>query len=297
VKQIISKARAGARKLLGPRLSGFLRQSFCAKLSSIAEYRSRLAAKHGIEIGGPSSSFTASGEFPIYEVLSSLDNCLYSENTIWTGKAGQISGATYRYHPDKPSGRLIIADATDLGPIGNANYECVLACHCLEHIANPLRALREWKRVLKENGLLMLVLPHKDGTFDWRRPPTQLAHMIEDDKDATTEDDLTHLPQILELHDLSKDPGAGTLEQFRERCLANHVTRAMHHHVFDTMTALATVDRAGFKILRVDQLKPCHIIILAEISDREVDNQNFLRLDANHLRHSPFPSDRKPISS
>jgi hypothetical protein len=294
--QIVNKARAGARKLLGPRLSRLLRQSFREKLSSIAEYRSHLASKHGIEIGGPSSSFTASGEFPIYDVLGSLDNCLYSENTIWTGETRQLSGGSYCYHPAKPPGRLIIAEATDLRAIGNARYECVLACHCLEHIANPLRALREWKRVLKEDGLLLLILPHRDGTFDWRRPPTPLAHMIEDDKNATTEEDLTHLPEILELHDLSKDQEAGTPEHFRERCLANYVSRAMHHHVFDTMTALATVNRAGFHILRVDELKPCHIIILAERSDQEVDNQNFLRPNANHIKHSPFLSDRKLIS-
>jgi SAM-dependent methyltransferase len=290
---IVNKARAGARKLLGPRLSRLLRQSFREKLGSIAEYRSHLASKHGIEIGGPSPSFTGSGEFPIYDVLGSLDNCLYSESTIWTGETRQQVGGSYRYHPAKPPGRLIIADATDLRPIANDSYECLLACHCLEHIANPLRALREWKRVLKENGMLLLILPHRDGTFDWRRPPTPLSHMIEDDKNATTEEDVTHLPEILELHDLSKDQEAGTPGQFRERCLANYVTRAMHHHVFDTMTALATVDCAGFKILRVDDLKPCHIIILAERSDQEVDNQSFLRPQANHLKRSPFPSDRK----
>jgi hypothetical protein len=293
--QLVSKARAGARRLLGRRLSNLLRKSFRKRLSSIAEYRSRLASKHGIEMGGPSSSFSASGEFPIYDVLGSLDNCLYSRNTIWTGATRQLLDDSYRYHPAKPPGRLIIADATDLRPISNASYECVLACHCLEHVANPLRALREWKRVLKENGLLMLVLPHKDGTFDWRRPTTQLAHMIEDAKHAINEDDLTHLPEILELHDLSKDPDAGTPEQFRERCLNNFVTRGMHHHVFDMKTALATVDCAGFNILRVDTLKPCHIIILAERSDGEIDNQRFLSREASHLKHSPFPFDRKLV--
>jgi len=56
------------------------------------------------------------------------------------------------------------------------------------------------------------------------------------------EEDLTHVPEILELHDLSRDEGAGTREQFRQRCLANHVHRALHHHVFDTMAALAKVN-------------------------------------------------------
>jgi len=51
------------------------------------------------------------------------------------------------------------------------------------------------------------------------------------------EDDLTHLPEILALHDLSRDEAAGTPEQFHQRCLDNISKRAIHHHVFDTHTA------------------------------------------------------------
>jgi len=229
------------------------------------------------------------GPIPIYGVLGSLDNCLYSGSTIWTGEVRE--GNTFLYHSGKEPGAQIICDATDLHPIKDASYESVLACHCLEHIANPLRALVEWKRVMKDDGLLLLILPHKDGTFDWRRPTTTLAHMIEDYENAMGEEDLTHLPEILELHDLSKDEAAGTKEQFRQRCLANHVNRAMHHHVFDTMSALAIVNHVGLKILRVDDLKPFHIIILASRTDRTVDNSRFMECRGKYWSCSPFPSD------
>jgi len=229
------------------------------------------------------------GGIPIYDVLESLDNCLYAGNTIWSGEVQ--AGNTFSYDPDKRPGTQFICDSTDLNPIKDSQYDCVLACHCLEHIANPLRALSEWKRVLRKNGLLFVILPHKEGNFDWRRPVTPLAHMIHDFHNQVGEDDLTHLSEILELHDLSRDPGAGTKEQFRERCLANHITRAMHQHVFDTATALRTLDHMGFRLLRVDYIRPLHIIILASRTDESVDNHEFLKSGSKHLRRSPFTTD------
>jgi SAM-dependent methyltransferase len=236
----------------------------------------------------------SAGQVPVYDVLGSLNNCLYSGRTIWTGEVTE--GSTFVYDSAKRPGAQIICDGTDLKPVHDFSYECVLACHCLEHVANPLRALEEWKRVLKEDGLLLLILPHKDGTFDWRRPVTPLAHMIEDYQTAVGEDDLTHLPEILELHDLSKDKPAGTKEQFRQRCLSNELNRAMHHHVFDTMAAVAIVDYAGFQVLRVDNLKPFHIIILASMTRRAADNRRFMGAGLDRWSLSPFPSDHEYAS-
>lgn len=55
------------------------------------------------------------------------------------------------------------------------------------------------------------------------------------------EEDLTHLPEILDLHDLSKDESAGTKEQFRKRCRGNHLNHAIHQHVSDTTIPSAMV--------------------------------------------------------
>ena len=293
--RILKRARTAARKLLGPRLTALVRRPFRQKLGAIADYRSHLDSKRGLEIGGPSSILAATGPIPVYDVLGSVDNCLYSSDTIWTGQVG--TGNTFVYHPGKPPGTQLIGDATDLRGISQSSYDCVLASHCLEHVANPLRALAEWKRVLKNHGLLLLILPHKDGTFDWRRPTTRLSHMMEDFENGVSEGDLTHLAEIVDLHDLSKDEAAGTQEQFHQRCLANHVNRAMHHHVFDTRTALELIDHAGFHVIRIDTLKPYHIIILASVRDGPVDNRRALSADAAHWNLSPFPSDHKPAAN
>jgi hypothetical protein len=149
----------------------------------------------------------------------------------------------------------------------------------------------EWKRVLRRDGFLLLVLPHKDGTFDWRRPTTSLTHMIEDYKNGVGEEDMTHLAEVLELHDLSRDAGLTSPDHLRQRCLDNHSNRAIHHHVFDTKTALETVDYAGFTLIRVDYLQPVHIIILAKLSNQPVNNQQFIKRTSKHWSRSPFASD------
>jgi SAM-dependent methyltransferase len=289
--RIKKTVRQTARHILGPRLTEIVARRFRHELGSKAEYRRELQSRKGLEIGGPSTMLADDGPIPVYDVLTSLDNCLYSGSTIWTGTITE--GDTFVYQIGKPNGRQILCEGTDLRSIENSSYECILACHCLEHIANPLAALAEWKRVLKEDGLLFLILPHKDGTFDWKRPTTLLTHMVQDYERGVGEDDLTHLDEVLQLHDLSRDPGAGTKEQFRKRCQENQVHRAMHHHVFDTMTALAIVNHAGFQILRVDNLLPCHIIILGRLTGEKLDNRSFTDSRSAHRLRSPFPSDRR----
>lgn len=70
----------------------------------------------------------------------------------------------------------------------------------LEQTSNPLTALAEWRRLLRPEGGLILVLPHRDGTFERRRPVTSLQQLIEDFEHGTAEDDQTHIPEILRLH-------------------------------------------------------------------------------------------------
>lgn len=200
------------------------------RISNFAYIEQLFISKSGLEVGGPSGVFRDSGFLPIYKIVKELDGCNFSNTTIWEGKIE--SGMSYKYYKNK-SGVQYISEATDLSLLPNSKYEFVVSSNCLEHVANPLKALKEWIRVVRKDGLVLLVLPNREYCFDHNRPVTEFSHLLNDFQSNTNEDDLTHLKEILELHDLQMDKPAGSMEQFRERSLKNFEHRALHHHVFD----------------------------------------------------------------
>jgi len=168
-----------------------------------------------------------------------------------------------------------------------------MSSHVLEHLANPFLGLKNWIRVLKDEGILVLVVPHKDGTFDHQRPVTSLVHLIQDFEDQIDEGDMTHLDEILELHDLGKDPDAGGFDAFKARSLNNIRNRCLHHHVFDTKLAVEVVNHMGLRILAVELFKPFHIVVVAQKVSSQKPGQNdaYRGLDTLPCWSSPFPSD------
>jgi len=181
-----------------------------------------------LEIGGPSGEFGTHG---IYRSVGSVDGVNFSAETVW--QHSQTEGKGQYKYADGKTGDLYICEGTDLHPIEDNSYDLILSSNNLEHIANPFKALTEWIRVVKPGGSIFLILPMKAHCFDHRRPTTTLQHLIDDYNDDVGEDDLTHLEEILKLHDLSKDQGAGTFLNFVNRSLKNIENRCLHHHVFD----------------------------------------------------------------
>lgn len=201
--------------------------------------------KYGIEIGGPSALFKT--VLPLYQLVQGLDGVNFSTQTVWEGRIAV--GRTFEYGDHNKTGRQFISEATDLSEIATEHYDFLLSSNCLEHIANPIKALLEWKRVIKPGGALVLVLPNKKSNFDHRRPATQFDHLLDDYTHDVGEDDLTHLDEILRLHDLRMDPPAGDLPRFRERSLKNFENRTLHHHVFDAPLIEQLLAYAGLELL------------------------------------------------
>jgi Methyltransferase domain len=241
--------KEAAKRILGKRGTLLIRHLYRRRWRIRKHYQLALRGMRCLEIGGPTDILGSTGPLPLYSGLATIDNCNFAEQTIWSSDA-------------VPYSRTFIVEGTAL-EIESNSYDCVIASHCLEHIANPIKALLEWRRVLRSDGLLLLILPHRDDTFDWRRAVTTIEHMKADYETDMPESDLTHLDEILLLHDLSRDPGAGTPEQFRNRCLNNMKFRAIHHHVFVPETALEILQEAGFSIVRQDVVKG-NIITLAK---------------------------------
>jgi len=205
-----------------------IRRAFRAPLPEHAAYQALVRGKEGLEIGGPSELFRR--VLPVYAAAKSVDGVNFSTSTIWEGRLTE--GRTYAYMSGR-TGWQFIGEATKLSQIAPQRYDFVLSSNCLEHIANPLRAVEEWMRVLRPGGHMLLVLPRRESNFDHRRPVTAFSHLKDDFERGVDEHDLTHLDEILELHDYAMDPPAGDREAMRRRSLANFENRCLHHHVFD----------------------------------------------------------------
>jgi SAM-dependent methyltransferase len=271
-----------ARIAIGNRLGRRLRTyDLCRSFSEEAR---------GIEIGGPSAIFARDGLLPLYPHLAALDNCDFASETIWHGDAAD--GSPFNYDAGREPGTRFVRDATALEGIGDATYDLVLSSHTLEHIANPLRALAEWKRVIRDDGHLVLVLPHLENTFDHLRPVTTLQHLEDDLARSTPEDDDTHLGEFIELCDLARVPEQLSRQAFEERTRDHIANRTIHHHVFDTDLVARLLDRAGFHLVAVETALPFHIVAVAAAHGPASDNGSFLATTAEWRHRSVFRRDR-----
>ena len=233
-----------------------------------------------LEIGGPSAKFAHSNILPLYPYVKTLDNVNFAGATLW--EQNLLDGGAYS-PAGTPLGIQYLREAVDLQGFTDNRYDLVISSHTLEHLANPVAALREWRRVCRPHGHLILILPHADATFDRRRPITTIAHLLADEANSVDESDAYHAAEVLELHDFRRDPDAQK-SGFPERIRRNLEYRAMHHHVFDIDLALRTLRETGWNPLAAEGRRPHNMVLIGCNEPLSPTRQV--------VRKSPFPSDR-----
>jgi len=179
--------------------------------------------KVGVEIGGPSSSTGT----VIYENALIIDNVIFKKDTIWS-----INTEEYNYYKNL-KGKVIINDAVNIELVQNNSYDFCFSSHSLEHIANPLKAISEWLRIIKKDGYIIIIVPEKSVCFDHKRDYSKFSTLFSQYEKNVKEDDLSTLSEILINHDLTMDGPAGTFEQFTKRSLDNFNNRCLHHYVYN----------------------------------------------------------------
>ena len=182
--------------------------------------------KLGVEVGGPSPY----GYEPIsiiYKNANSIDNVIFSKDTIWSSHS-----SLYSYYYGK-TGNVIINDAVNIYLVKNDSYDFCFSSHSLEHIANPLKALSEWLRIIKKGGYIIIIVPEKSDCFDHKREYSKFSVLLSQYEKNVGEHDLSSLYEILMNHDLSMDPPAGDFVAFTKRSLDNFYNRCLHHYVYN----------------------------------------------------------------
>ena len=188
------------------------------------------------------------------------------ENTIFLDK--------YTNNKDGTPNPDIVSDASNI-PCNDASFDYVFSSHVLEHMQNTIATLKEWVRVLNNDGILFLMLPHGDRTFDKNRKKTTLEHHITDYKNLTNAPDYSHNQEIRDGWSLNNDAKESAIDyeqqwgadmwdfDFR---INNGV---IHFHVWsqDEMTKL--IQYLGLKILWVCEMvdeRPDTFVLIAKKS-------------------------------
>jgi len=70
----------------------------------------------------------------------------------------------------------IIAPGDNI-PVSDGSQDFVISSHVLEHFPDPIKALKEWYRVVREGGFIFMIVPHKERMFDRNRPRTTAGEL------------------------------------------------------------------------------------------------------------------------
>lgn len=79
----------------------------------------------------------------------------------------------------------VVASGDNL-PFEDESFDFVISSHVLEHFFDPIKALKEWYRVIKPNGYIYMIIPHKMRTFDRDKKRTSLEELLDRHKGRIT---------------------------------------------------------------------------------------------------------------
>lgn len=119
-------------------------------------------------------------------------------------------------------------------PVPDCSQDFVIANHLIEHLDNPIAAIRDWHRIIKTGGFLFLAVPHYRGTFDVNRELTDLRHLFRDHLDAGQHSRFEHYLQWAE-HVNGINGGIEKLQRARVLLEQEY---PIHFHVWNELTFL-----------------------------------------------------------
>lgn len=147
-----------------------------------------------LEIGGPSFNNYWIPKF--YELSEYTDIVNFSDENNLSLHAG------CEYNDNKTVKirklyNIVIDDSYEYLKILQNDYDIILTCHVLEHQANPLKQLLLWKKLLKNDGIFIHVLPEKSVSFDCNRPITDFDKILFKYNNNILENDSSEIDEIL----------------------------------------------------------------------------------------------------
>ena len=83
-------------------------------------------------------------------------------NKVWPNFIGVDNGKDVELFGVQMRPDVVVKTCERLPQFADGAFDCVFSSHLLEHITDWQSALREWWRLVKVDGHLVLYLPHRD---------------------------------------------------------------------------------------------------------------------------------------
>ena len=114
-------------------------------------------------------------------------------------------------------------DRDGLTQFQSDSFDFVIINHVLEHVLNPIHAIRECFRILKNNGSLVISIPDKRFTFDRDRKLTDWGELFDRFQNKVRDPRIEDYEEIFQLHpnlkgkEISKKEKISFLNECKER--------------------------------------------------------------------------------
>lgn len=113
------------------------------------------------------------------------------------------------------------------------------------------------------------MLPKKANIFDHKREYTTFEHLLDDYRSNIQENDTSHFEEVINLHDIVRDHGVKSLEEFKNRTANNYNNRCIHHHVFSLPLIRQLLEYSGFSVLHQQDAEDIHLVTIAQLSSKK----------------------------
>ena len=87
---------------------------------------------------------------------------------------------SYKLMEKEHCGKIMAVDVVAEGdnlPFKDEEWDFVINSHVIEHFYDPITTIKEWMRVIKKGGYLLMIVPHKMRTFDKKKELTTLEEV------------------------------------------------------------------------------------------------------------------------
>lgn len=192
-------------------------------------------------------------------------------------------------------------------PFVDNSLDYIASSHVLEHVANPVRALAEWARVLRVGGLIYAVIPDKRYTWDRRRSTVTLDHLASDFVQKVTQVDGTHVDEFIDgivWEEYAPQKSEAERESYRH-ILTESVKAGLeiniHFHAFEPKNFADTIQGLNVSRLLPYRFELLDLVerfpdstpngFLAVLRVHKADMADWMSGALNRVRHRLFPAE------